>query len=136
MFKEDNSIGKIQQIINYIKHIFDRTKGVSGSNLDEALVASVHSEEEAELIKEMCEDVDLYYTKREDFRRSGLKVGDWFEKQVEQTVKDVYPEADAEDLDEVKTAVSNAIESEIEVITNLVEEEITPVTDALNKNNI
>ena len=36
----------------------------------------------------MCEDTERYYEKREEFRSSELKPGMWFEKQIEDTVKE------------------------------------------------
>ena len=133
MGNKDNAV--IQHIITYIKNIFVKTKGVSGSKLDEELISSAKSEEEKALIKEMCEDTERYYAKREEFRSSELKPGMWFEKQIEDTVKEVYPEVSPKEIDEVKENVSKAMEQEIDSLTKLVDEEITPVTDILNNEN-
>lgn len=133
MGNKDNAV--IQHIITYIKNIFVKTKGVSGSKLDEELISSAKSEEEKALIKEMCEDTERYYAKREEFRSSELKPGMWFEKQIEDTVKEVYPEVNPKEIDEVKENVSKAMEQEIDSLTKLVDEEITPVTDILNDEN-
>lgn len=133
MGNKDNAV--IQHIITYIKNIFVNTKGVSGSKLDEELISSAKSEEEKALIKEMCEDTERYYAKREEFRSSELKPGMWFEKQIEDTVKEVYPEVSPKEIDEVKENVSKAMEQEIDSLTKLVDEEITPVTDILNDEN-
>ena len=133
MGNKDNAV--IQHIITYIKNIFVKTKGVSGSKLDEELISSAKSEEEKALIKEMCEDTERYYAKREEFRSSELKPGMWFEKQIEDTVKEVYLEVSPKEIDEVKENVSKAMEQEIDSLTKLVDEEITPVTDILNDEN-
>jgi len=133
MDNQGNNVGILQQLIGYIKKVFDGTKGLFGSALDKELINSARNEE-AEIIKEMCANVDLYYQKRDEFRKSGLKPGKWLEKEVENTVKDVYPEADEEDLDEVKTEVSKTLENEIKALTDLVEEEMTPVTEEIDKN--
>ena len=133
MGNKDNAV--IQHIITYIKNIFVKTKGVSGSKLDEELISSAKSEEEKALIKEMCEDTERYYAKREEFRSSELKPGMWFEKQIEDTVKEVCPEVSPKEIDEVKENVSKAMEQEIDSLTKLVDEEITPVSDILNDEN-
>ena len=135
MNTENKEKDVIHQIITYIKNIFVKTKGVSGSKLDEELISSAKSEEEKALIKEMCEDTERYYAKREEFRSSELKPGMWFEKQIEDTVKEVYPEVSPKEIDEVKENVSKAMEQEIDSLTKLVDEEITPVTDILNDEN-
>ena len=83
----------------------------------------------------MCEDTERYYEKREEFRSSELKPGMWFEKQIEDTVKEVCPEVSPKEIDEVKENVSKAMEQEIDSLTKLVDEEITPVTDILNNEN-
>lgn len=59
----------------------------------------------------------------------------WFEKQIEDTVKEVCPEVSPKEIDEVKENVSKAMEQEIDSLTKLVDEEITPVTDILNNEN-
>lgn len=133
MGNKDNAV--IQHIITYIKNIFVKTKGVSGSKLDENLISSAKSDEEKALIKEMCEDTECYYAKREEFRSSELKPGMWFEKQIDDTVKEVYPEVSPKEIDEVKENVSKAMEQEIDSLTKLVDEEITPVTNILNDEN-
>lgn len=125
----------IHQIITYIKNIFVKTQGVSGSKLDEELISSAKSDEEKALIKEMCEDTECYYAKREEFRSSELKPDMWFEKQIEDTVKEVYLEVSPKEIDEVKENVSKAMEQEIDSLTKLVDEEITPVSDILNDEN-
>lgn len=133
MSNNENNVGIIQQLILYIKNVFSKTKGLSGQDLDKVLIAAARNEEEAEVIEEMCDNVELYYKKRAELRQSELKgrPGRWLEKEIENTVKEVCPEADSEDIDEVKSAVSKALENEIEVITNLVEEEITPVAESI-----
>lgn len=133
MGNKDNAV--IQHIITYIKNIFVKTKGVSSSKLDENLISSAKSDEEKALIKEMCEDTECYYAKREEFRSSELKPGMWFEKQIDDTVKEVYPEVSPKEIDEVKENVSKAMEQEIDSLTKLVDEEITPVTNILNDEN-
>ena len=135
MNTENKEKDVILQIITYIKNIFVKTKGVSGSKLDEELLSSAKSEEEKALVKEMCEDTEHYYEKREEFRSSELKPGIWFEKQIEDTVKEVCPEVSPKEIDEVKENVSKAMEQEIDSLTKLVDEEITPVTDILNNEN-
>ena len=135
MNPENKDKDVIHPIITYIKNIFVKTKGVSGSKLDEELLSSAKSEEEKALVKEMCEDTERYYEKREEFRSSELKPGMWFEKQIEDTVKEVCPEVSPKEIDEVKENVSKAMEQEIDSLTKLVDEEITPVTDILNNEN-
>ena len=73
MGNKDNAV--IQHIITYIKNIFVKTKGVSGSKLDEELISSAKSEEEKALIKEMCEDTERYYynPQNEMFSHFGTK---------------------------------------------------------------
>ena len=109
MNTENKEKDVIHQIITYIKNIFVKTKGMSGSKLDEELISSAKSEEEKALVKEM--------------------------KQIEDTVKEVYPEVSPKEIDEVKENVSKAMEQEIDSLTKLVDEEITPVTDILNNEN-
>ena len=135
MNTENKEKDVIHQIITYIKNTFVKTKGVSGSKLDEELLSSAKSEEEKALVKDMCEDTERYYEKREEFRSSELKPGMWFEKQIEDTVKEVFPEVSPKEIDEVKENVSKAMEQEIDSLTKLVDEEITPVTDILNNEN-
>lgn len=135
MNTENKEKDVIYQIITYIKNIFVKTKGVSGSKLDEELLSSAKSEEEKALVKEMCEDTERYYEKRDEFRCSELKPGMWLEKQIEDTVKEVCPEVSPKEIDEVKENVSKAMEQEIDSLTKLVDEEITPVTDILNNEN-
>lgn len=135
MNTENKDKDVIHQIITLRKDIFVKTKGVSGSKLDEELMSSAKSDEEKALIKEMCEDTERYYAKREEYRSSELEPGMWLEKQIEDTVKEVYPEVSPEEIDEVKESVSKAMEQEIDSLTKLVDEDITPVTDILNNEN-
>ena len=58
-----------------------------------------------------------------------------FKKQIEETVKEVYPEICHKGIDEVKENVSKAMEQEIDSLIKLVNEK-TSITDILNAEKI
>lgn len=113
MNKSVNSGVFRQQLSSCIKDVFEKSKVLGGSSLDEELMASARDEDEAEVIREMCENVDLYGQKRDEYRSSGMKPGKWLEKEMDRTVEAICPEADEDYSDKVKSAVSEAMISEI-----------------------
>lgn len=124
-----------QEIFDHIQNVWQNTKGLSGKELEATLIKSAQTEEETQLIEQMCQDVDTYYEKRADFRSSKKTPGEWLEQEIENTVTELCPEADAYDIKEVKQSVSKAIDSEIEVTMKCINEEIAPVGKELENNN-
>lgn len=114
----------LHSIGNYIVSLIGKLKGKRGKEIDQEIINSARSDEEREALQEMCNDVDTYYRKRRELRESGLSNGKWLERETEQMVKEVYPEATDDDIREVKRAVAEGMDKNIEAIADELDREM------------
>lgn len=123
----------LQSIGNHIVSLFNKLKGKRGKDLDKEIIDSARSDEEREALQEMCDDVELYYRKRRELRESGLSNNEWLERETEQMVKEVCPDADKNDIDEVKKAVDEGMDKRIEIVADELDREMEEPANVANK---
>ena len=112
-----------QAFFKHLRSLLDLVRGKSGKELDDLLVEQGRAEEEKRVIREMCEETDLEHEMMTELMNSDADPGEWLEKQIEDNVKESFPDATAEDIEEVKEAVLDSMENEIEEDAKMVEKE-------------
>lgn len=81
-------------------------------------------EEKRKLLKELCEDVDIYYEKKESAEKA-VNLDEWFKSEVTTFVQDTIPDANQDDIKEIEDIVSDSMEKEIEMRAKMLESEFT-----------
>jgi cell wall assembly regulator SMI1 len=62
----------------------------------------------------MFEENETYHTKLKEFEKSGKSIDEWYEEEITESVKQFYPKATANDIDQVKEAVAKQIDDDSE----------------------
>ena len=102
-----------ESFIVHFQSLYKALKGKSNKELDEALVQQGESDEVKKLIAEQCIEIDLEHDLMEELWTSKEDPGKWLEKKIEQTAKEVDPNATQEEIDMLKEAVADSMEAEI-----------------------
>lgn len=110
-----------------------------GTDIVDWLVSLGNSDEEKSVIKEMCEEVEIYQKKKNEFKVSGLRASEWFEQEIEKTAIDLFPEATKEEVGVFKKEIEISMDSSIKTEAESLSHEVEPVllaVDKLEKNNL
>jgi hypothetical protein len=86
------------------------------------------------IFQHICKEIDLEHELMVDLVKSELDPGEWFERKIEETTKELFPNATPEQIEEVKIEevkdeVEKAIVEDIESETNSLEKEMSSLLD-------
>ena len=81
------------------------------------------------IFQHICKEIDLEHELMADLVQSELDPGEWFERKIEETTKELFPNATPEQIEEVKDEVEKAIVKDIESEVNSLEEEMSSLLD-------
>ena len=112
-----------ETFFTHLRSLLNLVRGKKDKELDDLLAEQGRSEEEKRVIREVCEEIDLKHEMMTDLMKSDKEPGEWLEKQIEETVTEMFPNATAEDIEEVKEAVLDSMETEIEHDAKMLEKE-------------
>jgi len=104
----------IERIKQFFQTAFHSEKPMHGKELNDWLLSNAQSDEERETLAEIMEKNETYHAKRREYSTSGKTIDDWYNDEIEQSVKHLYPEATDSDIDKVKEAIAKQIDSETE----------------------
>lgn len=122
-----------KSIQKHLHRLWQAFNGKEGKELDEALVQQGESEEEKKIIAEQCAEIDLEHDLMEELVASKKDPGLWLEEKIEETVKEVKPDATQEDMEMVKESVADSMETEIGIEAEGLTEEATIITASIEK---
>lgn len=121
---QDFKLSYWQKVKEWIRRVLDPKgeKPLHGKELDDYLVSQGKSEEEKELIADMCAEIDTFHQKRREFETSGKDIETWYDKELERLTKEVDPNATSKDVDAVEEAVAKQVDDEISESADELEE--------------
>lgn len=122
-----------KSIQKHLHRLWQAFNGKEGKELDEALVQQGESDEEKKIIAEQCAEIDLEHDLMEELLASKKDPGLWLEEKIEETVKEVKPDATQEDMEMVKESVADSMETEIGIEAEGLTEEATIITASIEK---
>lgn len=109
-----NKIKELKQsFFSKLEALFDLTKDKSDDELDEILVNDAQSEEQQQLIRDICEDIDTEHQLIKEMMQANTEVGEWFEQKIEQEARELEPEATDQDIEYLKDALEKQLGSDI-----------------------
>ena len=76
---------------------------------------SGRDDEENRIISDICKEIDLEHELLDDRAKSGLDPGEWLEREIEDTTKELFPDATSEDIEMVKDTVEKGMVEDIEL---------------------
>lgn len=129
-----NKIEELQMSIQkYLQSFWQTLNGKEKSELDEALIQQGESDEEKKIIAEQCAEIDLEHDLMEELVASKKDPGLWLEEKIEETVKEVKPDATQEEVEMIKESVADSMETEIGIEADGLTEEATIITASIEK---
>lgn len=129
-----NKIEELQMSIQkYLQSFWQTLNGKEKSELDEALIQQGESDEEKKIIAEQCAEIDLEHDLMEELVASKKDPGLWLAEKIEETVKEVKPDATQEEVEMVKESVADSMETEIGIEADGLTEEATIITASIEK---
>lgn len=119
---------------NFIVHfqtLCKTMKGKSNGELDEALIRQSSSEEQCQVIGEICRDVDLEHDMIEKMINSNKTPGAFLKQDIIDTIKEVHPDATDEEVNQVVEVTMDAMEKDFEHDAKEFSKEISMLSDSL-----
>lgn len=120
-------------IKNHLQNFWQLLQGKENQDLDEALIQQGESEEEKSIIAEQCEEIDLEHNLMEELWVSKKDPGKWLDEKIEETAKEVNPNATQEEIDLLKNAVADSMEAEIGENADELADEAEQIAGAMKK---
>jgi hypothetical protein len=120
-------------IQKYLQSFWQTLNGKEKSELDEALIQQGESDEEKKIIAEQCAEFDLEHDLMEELVASKKDPGQWLEEKIEETVKEVKPDATQEEVEMIKESVADSMETEIGIEADGLTEEAMIITASIEK---
>lgn len=132
-----NKFTELQQsFFKHLRNLFDLSSGKDENEVNDMLINQANSEEEKKVIQEICAEVDIEHRLMDELENSGMDSGGWLEREIENTTKELYPNATPEEVEMVKQRVQDGMEEEIESEIDILEGELSinllPVNDSTN----
>jgi hypothetical protein len=123
-------------IQKYLNKFWQALNGTDKKELDEALIQQGESDDEKKIIAEVCAEIDLEHDLMEELVASKKDPGQWLEEKIEETVKEVKPDATQEEVEMVKESVADSMEAEIGIEADGLTEEATIITTSMESEEI
>ena len=120
-------------IQKYLNKFWQALNGKDKKELDEALIQQGESDDEKKIIAELCAEIDLEHDLMEELVASKKDPGQWLEEKMEETVKEVKPDATQEEVEMVKESVADSMEVEIGIEADGLTEEAMIITASIEK---
>ena len=132
-----NKIEELQMSIQkYLNKFWQALNGKDKKELDEALIQQGESDDEKKIIAEVCAEIDLEHDLMEELVASKKDPGQWLEEKIEETVKEVKPDATQEEVEMIKESVADSMETEIGIEADGLTEEATIITSSMESEEI
>lgn len=121
-----NKFSELQQSFFYhLRKLLDLMPGRTEDEVNDLLTKQADSEEEKKVFREICEEVDIEHKLKDELANSSMDSGEWLEREIENTTKELYPDATPEEIEMVKQKVEDGMEDEIGAEAESLEEEMT-----------
>lgn len=115
--------------IAHLQSLYKALKGKSNKELDGSLILQGKSDEQKQVIQEICHDVDKEHDMIEEMVNSSKTPGEFLKQDIANTVRHINPNATDDDVNQVVEATMDAMEKEIEQEANELIEEATLLTE-------
>lgn len=70
--------------------------------------------EEDFVSRELCEYIDAFYDKRDEYESCGLSSDDWFENEIEKIIIELFPNSTENEKEEFKRIITENIDEQSE----------------------
>lgn len=116
-----------QMFSRHLSTLLDYFTKNKEDEIDDVLVDIEENEKVKDVIRKICEEINVEHELMLDMKKSGKTPGDWLESYIESTVTELYPNSTQQDVEKVKTMVVDAMEKEIDDASDLLLDECQPI---------
>lgn len=141
-FGDEQKKSWIEKFVSVIKELFNKTRNRGDRSLNDVLAECGESDEEKELIRAQCEEIDNFYESRKRLEEAkaenpDLKEGDWLLQEVENDLNDVVKNVEGRDLTpeekkELRDKIVEQLGDEIEYEAKCLDEELDIMSEIVN----
>lgn len=111
---KESLITLFTQRVSELANLYDsRDKSVTENELYENHRVSDIAEEDF-VSRELCEYIDAFYDKRDEYESSGLSSEEWFENEIEKIITDLLPNSTEIEKEEFKRIIAENIDEQSE----------------------
>lgn len=112
-----------ESIAEYLKHFFGlHSKNDSGLKGNDVYISMAENDEEREDIKELCEEIDIYYEERKRLKSYGKKAYKYLELRALEMYDEAFPDATEDErtqfLFEIQDGLDKAIKASASAFPN------------------
>lgn len=86
---------------------------------------SGRNDEENKIINDICKEIDLEHELLDDRAKSDSDPGEWLEREIVKTTKELFPDATSDDIEMVKETIENGMVEDIESEINSLKNEMS-----------
>ena len=116
-----------QMFSRHLSTLLDYFTKNKEDEIDDVLVDIEENEKVKDVIRKICEEINVEHELMLDMKKSGKTPGDWLESYIESTVTELYANSTQQDVEKVKTMVVDAMEKEIDDASDLLLDECQPI---------
>lgn len=119
----------------HLKNLFGLLEDKPGKqkDLDQDLINQGRSEEERDTIRRICEDVDTECALMKEIMTSEKKPAQWMEGTIERELKEAFPDATNEEIEDAISYIDNAFEEEIAHEAEIVANQADVIIEAVDQ---
>lgn len=111
---KESLITLFTQRLSELKNLYDsRDKSVTENEFYENHRVSDLAEEDF-VSRELCEYIDAFYDKRNEYESSGLSSDEWFENEIEKIITELFPNSTETEKEEFKRIIAENIDEQSE----------------------
>lgn len=100
--------------LSELANLYDsRDKSVTENEFYENHKVSDLAEEDF-VSRELCEYIDAFYDKRDEYESSGLSSDEWFENEIEKIFLELFPDSTETEKEEFKRIIAENIDKQSE----------------------
>lgn len=112
--EKESLITLFAQRVSELANLYDsRDKSVTENEFYENHKVSDLAEEDF-VSRELCEYVDAFYDKRDEYESSGLSSDEWFENEIEKIFLELFPDSTETEKEEFKRIIAENIDKQSE----------------------
>ena len=88
---------------------------------------SGRNDDENRIINDICKEIDLEHELLDDRVKSESDPGEWLEREIVKTTKELFPDATSDDIEMVKDAMVKGMVKDIELEANSLKKEMSDI---------
>ena len=121
-----------EQFFKFLQYLLNLVKDDKEEDINQLLNNIAENGEEKRVIGEIFEEIDAEHELMKDFVTSKKETEGWFEEELNSSLKEFYPNASSQEIEDACMIIKNDMENEIASSANALTEEISITPKSFN----